>query len=261
MNLFAAASAPGSTVRKVVVKSPTLVYGCAPRTRTGSARRPAAAATPRTGSSAACSRSRATSATSPTTTRTSALSLLRFSNVLGPDIVTPLIEALQPARRAVDRRVRPTVPVRARGRRRRRHPVRAGASARRHLQRRRRRAAPVERGGVASAASGRRPCRPSAPASPPRRCAASASSTSRPSSSSCSATAGASTTAASRRPASTTGTRRPARCEAFVEAMRLRTTVGDPRPRVPVPGGRRALLPPLAGRVRNDAGDDRRMRG
>ena len=39
MNLLAAAGAPGSPVRKVVVKSSALVYGATPRTRTGSARR------------------------------------------------------------------------------------------------------------------------------------------------------------------------------------------------------------------------------
>ncbi len=71
MNLFAAASAPASSVRNVVVKSSTLVYGAGERDPVffdeGSARthRPARP------SSAACSRSRATSATSPRTTRTS----------------------------------------------------------------------------------------------------------------------------------------------------------------------------------------------
>ena len=70
MNLFAAASAPGSTVRDVVVKSSTLVYGAAaggpglvPR---GDAPQPAG----RERGSSAASRSRATCATSPRTTRT-----------------------------------------------------------------------------------------------------------------------------------------------------------------------------------------------
>ena len=70
MNLFAAASAPGSTVRNVVVKSSTLVYGASPRTRCGSPRSPAGPSRPGAWWSAASSRSRATCATSPSTTRT-----------------------------------------------------------------------------------------------------------------------------------------------------------------------------------------------
>ena len=72
MNLFAAASAPASTVRNVVVKSSTLVYGCAPEDPvwfTEETPRSPHARAPR--SSGASTRSRATSATSPRTTPTS----------------------------------------------------------------------------------------------------------------------------------------------------------------------------------------------
>jgi UDP-glucose 4-epimerase len=94
MNLFAAASAPGSTVRDVVVKSSSYVYGTTiedpvwfdegtPRTHTARNRierslesvegyvRDFAEDNPHVN-----------------------VSLLRFSNVLGPDIVTPLSRAL-----------------------------------------------------------------------------------------------------------------------------------------------------------------------
>ena len=96
MNLFAAASQPESRVRNVVVKSSTLVYGSThadpgvvqPRT-------PAARRSPACGSSARCSRSRATSGTTRPTTPHVAVSMLRFSNVLGEDIVTPITRALE----------------------------------------------------------------------------------------------------------------------------------------------------------------------
>ncbi len=94
MNLFAAASAPGSTVERVIVKSSSLVYGADPEdpaffreemTRT---RHP----------STAVERSmlavedyvRDFAVDNPHVT----VSLLRFSNVLGPDIVTPLSQLL-----------------------------------------------------------------------------------------------------------------------------------------------------------------------
>ena len=70
MNLFAAASAPGSTVRDVVVKSSTLVYGASPKDPVWFSEESRRAEPPAAWSSAASSRSRATSATSPWTTRT-----------------------------------------------------------------------------------------------------------------------------------------------------------------------------------------------
>ena len=72
MNLLAAAGAPGSPVRKVVVKSSTLVYGANYQDpyffREDMHAHPRAA---HRASSARCSRSRRSSATSPRTTRTS----------------------------------------------------------------------------------------------------------------------------------------------------------------------------------------------
>ena len=95
MNLFAAASSPGSTVRNVVVKSSTLVYGASAQDPTWFSEE-----TPR-------------SSPARTPVENSLLSvegyvrdfaednphvnvtLLRFSNVLGPDIVTPASKALE----------------------------------------------------------------------------------------------------------------------------------------------------------------------
>jgi UDP-glucose 4-epimerase len=94
MNLFAAASAAGSTVRNVAVKSSTLVYGAGPRDPNvfrEEHRRTAPA-------HSAVERSllevegyvRDFAEDNPHVT----VSLLRFSNVLGPDITTPLTRAL-----------------------------------------------------------------------------------------------------------------------------------------------------------------------
>ncbi|HEX4822210.1 MAG TPA: NAD-dependent epimerase/dehydratase family protein [Acidimicrobiales bacterium] len=95
MNLFAAASAPGSTVRNVVVKSSNLVYGASAKDPTWFSEE-----TPR-------------SSPAKTPVENSLLSvegyvrdfaednphvnvtLLRYSNVLGPDIVTPASKALE----------------------------------------------------------------------------------------------------------------------------------------------------------------------
>jgi UDP-glucose 4-epimerase len=95
MNLFAAASAKGSTVRKVVVKSAGLVYGASPKDPywfRESDRRVAPART-------RIERSllevegyvRDFARDNPHV----CLSLLRFCNVIGPDITTPLTRALQ----------------------------------------------------------------------------------------------------------------------------------------------------------------------
>jgi UDP-glucose 4-epimerase len=95
MNLFAAASAPGSTVRDVVVKSSSYVYGTAMEDPVWF--------------------SEQTQRTHPGNTRIERslesvegyvrdfaednphvnVSMLRFSNVLGPDIVTPISRALE----------------------------------------------------------------------------------------------------------------------------------------------------------------------
>ena len=94
MNLAAAASAPGSTVRNVVVKSSTLVYGAAPEDPVWFTEETRRSKPPRH----AVERSlievegyvRDFAVDNPHVT----VSLLRFSNVLGPDIVTPISKAL-----------------------------------------------------------------------------------------------------------------------------------------------------------------------
>jgi len=94
MNLFAAASAPGSTVRNVVVKSSTLVYGAAPQDPNMFREEHRRSSPPHT----AVERSllevegyvRDFAEDNPHVT----VSLLRFSNVLGPDIRTPIARAL-----------------------------------------------------------------------------------------------------------------------------------------------------------------------
>ena len=95
MNLFAAASAPGSTVRNVVVKSSTLVYGSSAQDPTWFKEETPRTSPPRT----PVERSligvegyvRDFAEDNPHVNVT----LLRFSNVLGPDIVTPIAKALE----------------------------------------------------------------------------------------------------------------------------------------------------------------------
>jgi UDP-glucose 4-epimerase len=94
MNLFAAASAAGSTVRDVVVKSSTLVYGAGERDPNMFREEHSRTTPPKT----AVERSllevegyvRDFAEDNPHVT----VSLLRFSNVLGPDIRTPIARAL-----------------------------------------------------------------------------------------------------------------------------------------------------------------------
>lgn len=94
MNLFAAASAAGSSVRRVVVKSSSLVYGSSPKDpvwfdeedkRSGPARTPVERSLLEVEDYVADF-----AQDNPHV----AVSLLRFSNVLGPTISTPLTEAL-----------------------------------------------------------------------------------------------------------------------------------------------------------------------
>ena len=95
MNLFAAASAPGSTVRNVVVKSSTLVYGSSKEDPTWFSEempRTSPAKTPVERSLLAVEGYvRDFAEDNPHVNVT----LLRFSNVLGPDIVTPASKALE----------------------------------------------------------------------------------------------------------------------------------------------------------------------
>jgi UDP-glucose 4-epimerase len=94
MNLAAAASAPGSTVRNVVVKSSTLVYGAAAEDPVWFSEETRRSKQPRH----AVERSlievegyvRDFAVDNPHVT----VSLLRFSNVLGPAIATPISKAL-----------------------------------------------------------------------------------------------------------------------------------------------------------------------
>ena len=95
MNLFAAASAAGSTVRDVVVKSSSYVYGTAkedpglvPR---GDAPQPPAPHADRAEPRSVEGYVRDFAEDNPHVNVT----LLRFSNVLGPDIVTPISKALE----------------------------------------------------------------------------------------------------------------------------------------------------------------------
>ncbi|MGK2949891.1 MAG: NAD-dependent epimerase/dehydratase family protein [Acidimicrobiales bacterium] len=95
MNLFAAASAPGSTVRNVVVKSSTLVYGSHPKDPVWFSEESRRATIPK----AMVERSlievesyvRDFAVDNPHVN----VAMLRFSNVLGPDISTPLAKALE----------------------------------------------------------------------------------------------------------------------------------------------------------------------
>ena len=95
MNLFAAASTAGSTVRNVVVKSSSLVYGSSPQDPEW-CREDHKRASP---ANTAVERSlievegyvRDFAIDNPHVT----ISLLRFSDVIGPDIVTPISRALQ----------------------------------------------------------------------------------------------------------------------------------------------------------------------
>ncbi|MEO7571375.1 MAG: NAD-dependent epimerase/dehydratase family protein [Acidimicrobiales bacterium] len=95
MNLFAAASAPGSTVRNVVVKSATLVYGAHPKDPVWFSEESRRAQAPK----AMVERSllevegyvRDFAVDNPHVN----VAMLRFSNVLGPDITTPLAKALE----------------------------------------------------------------------------------------------------------------------------------------------------------------------
>ena len=95
MNLFAAASAAGSTVRKVVVKSAALVYGSSPKDpywfrETDKRVAPAKTRVERSLLEVE-SYVRDFARDNPHVT----LSLLRFCNVVGPDITTPLTKALR----------------------------------------------------------------------------------------------------------------------------------------------------------------------
>jgi UDP-glucose 4-epimerase len=95
MNLFAAASAPGSSVQDVVVKSSSYVYGTAKEDPVWFAEETPRSHTPHTPVERSLESVegyvRDFAIDNPHVTVT----LLRFSNVIGPDIVTPISKALE----------------------------------------------------------------------------------------------------------------------------------------------------------------------
>ena len=95
MNLFAAASASGSTVRDVVVKSSTLVYGAAPQDPVWFSEETRRSKPPKSMVERSLleveSYVRDFAVDNPHVT----VAMLRFSNVLGPDITTSLAKALE----------------------------------------------------------------------------------------------------------------------------------------------------------------------
>ena len=94
MNLFAAASAPSSTVRSVIVKSSTMVYGCSPSDPIWFTESTPRSGIPRTpverSLDAVEGYVRDFAEDNPHVN----VALLRFSNVIGADIETPLSRAL-----------------------------------------------------------------------------------------------------------------------------------------------------------------------
>jgi UDP-glucose 4-epimerase len=95
MNLFAAASAPGTTVRDVVVKSSTLVYGADPRDPTWFSEESRRAAPPRSTVERSLIEVEGYVRDFAVDNPHVSVAVLRFSNVLGPDITTPLAKALE----------------------------------------------------------------------------------------------------------------------------------------------------------------------
>jgi len=94
MNLFAAASNPESTVRSVVVKSSTYVYGAGASDPTWFDETASRRSAPRTKVERSLEQVENYVRDFATDNPHVLVSLLRFSNVLGPDIETPLSRAL-----------------------------------------------------------------------------------------------------------------------------------------------------------------------
>ena len=216
MNLLAAAGASGSTVRTRRREVVDARLRLAPtRTRRGSARRCRAPRRRRRGSSGRCVEVEGYLRDFAEDNPHVVVTLLRFSNVLGTDIVTPISKALALPAVPVHLRLRPAGAVRGRGRRRPLDRVRAAATQVPGIYN----VAGDGRLPWSEVAAHLRQARRAAPAGahrawPPRRSSASASSSCRPSCSACSGTDEASTTAGSSGPASSTATRRPARSTA-----------------------------------------------
>lgn len=95
MNLFAAAGAAGSTVRDVVVKSSTLVYGSSPDDPAWFAEDTPRSHPPTTRIERSLAEVEGYVGDFALDNPSVCVTLLRFSNVLGPDISTPLSRSLQ----------------------------------------------------------------------------------------------------------------------------------------------------------------------
>jgi UDP-glucose 4-epimerase len=95
MNLFAAASAPGSTVRNVVVKSSTLVYGASPQDPVWFSEETRRSTPPKSVVERSLLEVESYVRDFAVDNPHVMVSMLRFSNVLGPDITTPLAKALE----------------------------------------------------------------------------------------------------------------------------------------------------------------------
>jgi len=94
MNLLAAASAAGSTVRRVIVKSSTLVYGSNPEDPAFFSEDMRRSQPARTLVESSLLEAESYIRDFADDNPDVAVTVLRFSNVLGPDIVTPLSHAL-----------------------------------------------------------------------------------------------------------------------------------------------------------------------
>ena len=95
MNLLAAASAAGSTVKSVIVKSSTQVYGSNPQDPAWFREETPRSRAPRTQVEASLLEVEGYLRDFSDDNEDVAVTVLRFSNVLGPDIVTPLRSALE----------------------------------------------------------------------------------------------------------------------------------------------------------------------
>src|SRR3954453_19005868 len=95
MNLFAAASAAGSTVRKIVVKSSAYVYGSTPKDPYWFRETDRRGGSPKTRVERSLLEVESYVRDFARDNPHVCLSLLRFCNVVGPDIETPLLQALQ----------------------------------------------------------------------------------------------------------------------------------------------------------------------
>ena len=95
MNLFAAASAPESTVRNVIVKSATAVYGCTPEDPTWFTEETPPSRPLRRPVERSLDQVEGYVRDFAEDNPHVSVSLLRFSNVIGSEIVTPLTRALE----------------------------------------------------------------------------------------------------------------------------------------------------------------------